>query len=85
MKKFIGVAAGLMVILVVNEISAWRLEVLNSRFNNTVRIDAKFASALCRDDYAIFIKPGDGIKMEVGLCDLKSVHVNYPWGRGYVF
>lgn len=81
MKKFIGV--GLMAILVVNGMAAWTLIVENSIFNNTVRVDAKFLG--CRNDYAQFIKPGDNLKIDAGLCLLKSVHVDHPHGLPMFF
>ncbi len=86
MKKFIGIAASLMAILMVNGMAAWTLYIESSRFNkDTVRVDAKWYGIFCSDNYAMFIQPNGNAKISAGICDLKSVHVNYPHGVDMTF
>lgn len=56
----------------------------NSDKNNktAVRIDVKWGGACTNDTFTL--QPGYSKRISAGLCDVTSVHVDYPWGEDLI-
>jgi hypothetical protein len=73
MKQFIGIAASLMAILMVNGMAAWTLNIESSKFNKTnVTVEADFL--FCKND-TFLLAPGGKKSIRAGFCKLENVSV----------